>query len=68
MRGTEFVASVEVSVSREKRDQDVYSARTLKDRQHLYDYLERTAELAVRGESAAQKRLTEAEAALRVRR
>ena len=68
MRSTEFVASVEVSVLRAKRDQVLNSARTLKNKQHLCDYLERKAEIAVRGGSAAQKRLTEAEAALQIRR
>ena len=46
----ESVASVEGSVLREKRDRDLNSVRTLSDRQHFHDYLERKAELTVRGE------------------
>ena len=38
------------------------------DTQHLHDYLEWKAELAFRRESAAQKRLPEAEADLKIRR
>ena len=36
--------------------------QTLKERQNLHKFLERKAELAVRGEKSAQKRLSEAEA------
>ena len=36
--------------------------RTMSDRQNLHEFLERKAELAVQGEIAAQKRLSEAEA------
>ena len=46
-QGNECVAG---SVSREKRDRDLNSVRTLSDRQHFHDYLERKAELTVRGE------------------
>ena len=68
VHGNEFVASVEESESREKRDRDLNSVLTLSDRQHLHDYGERKGELAVRGENAAQKRLAEAEADLEIRR
>ena len=68
MHGNEFVASVEESESREKRDRDLNSVLTLSDRQHLHDYGERKGELAVRGENAAQKILAEAEADLEIRR
>ena len=49
-QGNESVASVEGSVLREKRDRDLNSVRTLSDRQHFHDHLERKAELTVRGE------------------
>ena len=51
------VASVEESVSREKRDRDLNVVQTLKNRQNLLQ----KAELAVRGENSAQQRLSEAE-------
>ena len=50
MQGNETVASVEGSVLREKRDRELNSVRTLSDRQHFHDYLERKAEFTVRGE------------------
>ena len=50
-----------------KRDRDVKSVQRLSNRQHHHDYLGRKAELAVRGESAAHRRLTE-EADLEIRR
>ena len=43
--------------------------QTMPDRQNLHDvFLERKAEKAVRGEIAVQKRLSEAEAGLVIRR
>ena len=68
MRGNEFVADVEESVLRRKRDRDLNSLQTLPDRQNLHEFLERKAESARRGESAAQKRLSEAEADQEIRR
>ena len=65
VQGNEFVASV---ASRRKRDRDLNRVRTCSEGQHLHDYLERKAELALRGESAVQRRLTDAEADLEVRR
>ena len=66
--GNEFVASDEECASRGKWDRDLNSVPTLSYRQHLHDYLERKAGLAVRGESAARKRLTEAEPEMEIRR
>ena len=65
VQGNKFVASV---ASRGKRDRDLNRVRTFSDRQHLHDCLERKAELALRGQSAVQRRLTDAEADLEVRR
>ena len=42
--------------------------QTLKDKQNLHNFLERKAELAVRGEKLAQKRIYEAEADMEIRR
>ena len=67
MADHETVASIEESVSREKRDRYLNVAQTLKDRQHLQNFLEQKAELAVRGDNAAQKRLSEAEADMEIR-
>ena len=68
VRGNEFVADVEESVLRRKRDRDLNSVQTLPDRQNLHELLERKAESARRGESAAQKRLSEAKADLEIGR
>ena len=43
-------------------DRDLNSVRTSSDRQNLHNYLERKVGSVVRGEIAAQKRLSEAEA------
>ena len=66
VRGNDSVASVEECVLRRKRDRDL-DRGCLSDRQNLHTYLERKAESAVRGESAAQKRPSEAEADMEVR-
>ena len=58
----ETVVSVEESLLTENRDPDLNVTQTLKDGQNLHKFLERTAELACRGEISAQKRLSEAEA------
>ena len=60
VQGNEFVATVGESMLRGKRDHNLDSVSTMSDRQKLHDYLERKAESAVRGEIAAQKRLSEA--------
>ena len=53
---------------RGKRDREWNSVQTMSDRQSLHEFLQRKAESSVRGESAAQKRLSEAEADLEIRR
>ena len=58
----ETVVSVDESRLSGKRDRDLNVVQTLKDRQNLDKFLERKAELVVRGEKSAQKRLSEAEA------
>ena len=60
-KATKSVAGVEVSMLREKK-------KTMSDMQLLHEFFERTAELAVPGEIAAPKRLSEAEADLEIRR
>ena len=62
LRGDASNLSVEEMYSNGKRDRDLESVRTLSGRKDLHVYLEQTAELAVRQECAAQKRLSEAEA------
>ena len=44
----ETIASVEESVSREKRNRELNVVQTVKDRQHLHNFLERKAELCFR--------------------
>ena len=56
------VSCVFGSVSKGKRDRDPNVVQTLRDRQNLNKILERTAELAARGETLAQQRKYEAEA------
>ena len=68
MQGNEFVANVEESMLRGKRDHNLDSVSTMSDKQNLHEYLERKAESAVRGEIAAHKRLCEAEAGMEMRR
>ena len=77
MRGNASIASVEGTLSRGKRDRDLECAQTLSERQKLHVYcvkgeismptLKRKAELAVQGECAAQKGLSEAEADVNIR-
>ena len=50
------------NASRGKRDRDLECVQTLSERQILHVYLEQKAEMAVRGQCAAQRRLSEAEA------
>ena len=54
-------------VERKKGDRDPESVQTLSERRNLHVYLEQKAELAVRGEYAAQKRSSEAEADMDMR-
>ena len=44
-----------------KRDRDVDSVKTSTESRNFHKFLEKQAELAVRGDNAAQKRLFEAE-------
>ena len=62
VRGIESLPSVEGTLSRGKRDQDLEGLQSLSERKNLHVYLEQKAELAVQGECQAQKRLSEAEA------
>ena len=62
MRGDESISSVEGTLSRGKRDRDLECAQTLSERRNLHVHLEQKADLAVQGECAALKRLSEAEA------
>ena len=62
VRGNVSNVSVEETLSKGKRDRDLESVQTLSERHILQVYLEQKAEMAVRGECAAQRRLSEAEA------
>ena len=53
---------------KEKRDGDLESVRTLSERKDLHVYLEHKADLAVRQECAAQRRLSEADADMETRK
>ena len=55
------------SVSTGKGDEDQNVVQTLKDRQNLHQFLERKAELTVRGEKLVQQRFYEAVADLEVK-
>ena len=61
VRGNASSASIDGTLSRGKRDRDLESVQTLSERRNLRVHLEQKAELAVQGESAAQRRLSEAE-------
>ena len=58
VRGSASNASLEGR----KKDRDLESVQTLSEGQNLHVYLEQKAEMAVPGECAAQRRLSEAEA------
>ena len=62
VRGNVSSVSAEETLSKGTRDRDLGSGQTLSERQILLVYLEQKAEMAVRGECAAQRRLSEAEA------
>ena len=66
-RSNESIASVEWSVSRGTKDRVLDSVQTRSEMQNLHLYLEQKAESVVRGESAAQKRLSEAEVDMEIR-
>ena len=51
MRGNASNGSVKGTLSQGKRDRDLESVRSMSERQILHVYLERKAEMAVRGES-----------------
>ena len=59
-RGNASNVSVGGTLSRGKTDRDLEIARTLSERQILHVHLEQRDELAVQGERAAQRRLSEA--------
>ena len=67
VQGNESISSVDGTLSRGKRDRDLESVQTLSERRNLHAFLERGAELAVQGDSEAQKRLSEAEAEMDIR-
>ena len=54
--------------SKAKRDRDQNVVQSLRDRENLHKILERTLELAVRGEKMAQQKLFEAEAEVEARK
>ena len=66
-RRDESISSVEGTLTRGRRDRDLESVQTLSERRNLHAYVERKAELAVRGENLAQQRLFEAEADVEVK-
>ena len=68
VRGNNPVARVEESEFKGKRDHDSKSVRTSSNKQNLHKYLERKAGSDVRRENASQKRLSEAEADMEIRR
>ena len=67
MRGSASNASDERIMSGGNRNRDLESVQTLCERQILHAYLVQEAGLAVQGECAAQKRLSEAEAEMDIR-
>ena len=56
VRGNVSNVSVEETLSKRKRDRDLESVQSLSERHILQVYLEQKAEMAVRGECAAQRR------------
>ena len=58
----------EETYSKGTRDRDLESVRTLSERKDLHVYLEQKADLAVRQECAAQRRLSEADADMETRK
>ena len=67
VRGSESISSVERTLSRGKRDRDLESVQTLSERTDHHAYLEQKTDLAVLGECAAQKILSDAEAHMDIR-
>ena len=68
VRSNDPVANFEDEMSKKKRERDLDSVITMVDRQHLQEFLEWKGESAVRGEIAAQERLSQAEADMEIRR
>ena len=58
VRGSALNASIEGILSKGQGDRDLESVQTLSERQNLHVYLEKKAEMTVRGECAAQRRLS----------
>ena len=54
-QGHSHVANNEEELSKSKRERDLDSVRTMSDRQSLHEFLERKAELAVRGKLQLRK-------------
>ena len=67
VRGSASNASVEGILSKGKRDRDQESVQTLSERRNLHVYIEQKAEMAVQGEGAAHRRLSQAEADMGIR-
>ena len=68
MRGNASIASVGGTVSGGKREIEIWKMCKLgSERRNLHAYLEQKAGLAVQGGSAAQRRLSEAEADMDIR-
>ena len=59
--------SVEETFPKGKTDRDLESVQTPSERQNLHVYLEQRADLAVREECAALRRLSEAEADMEIK-
>ena len=68
VQSDESLASVERKSSRRQVDQKLRGNPMSMERQSLHDYLGGKAEMAIRGKSAAQRRLPDAEADLEIRR
>ena len=56
------ITNVEETYSQGNRDRDLECVQTLRERRNNHVYLEQKGELAVQGDCAAQRRLSEAEA------
>ena len=68
VQSDESAASVERNSPKEHVDQNLRCNPSSAESQSIHEYLERKAEMAIQGESAAQKRLLDAEAFLEIRR
>ena len=63
----EVTSQFQGTLSRVTRNRDLESVQTLSERRNLHVYLEQKTDLAVRGECAAPRRLSEAEADLNLK-